>query len=163
MQNKIFKLVETFIPDIYTDYRGDLWTVWEEKKFKHQLMFNHDKFSTSRQNVLRGIHADYESWKLISCVYGEVYLVVVDNRPDSPDYLKWDWTILNDNCRKCVLLPPGFGNAHLVLSESCVFYYKWAYIGDYPDVDKQFTLKWDDPRIGVEWPINDPILQKRDR
>jgi len=152
------KIIE---PDVYTDYRGDLWTLWQ--RGKTSLDFNHDKVSTSRKNVIRGIHGDFKSWKLVTCLFGEIYFVVVDNRPDSPTYSQWDWLILDDRKRKQVLLPPGVGNGFLVLSEESVFHYKWAYPGNYPDVDQQFTIKWNDPRINIDWAISDPILQPRDK
>ena len=155
-----FKDVKVYEPDVFTDYRGDLWTVWKKDEF--HLEFNHDKVSTSRKNVLRGIHGDYKSTKLVSCLHGQLYFVVVDNRPDSPTYKQWDHMILDDRKRKMVLLPPGFGNGFLVLSEHSVFHYKWSYEGDYPDVDEQFTIKWNSKDIGANWPIQNPILQNRD-
>lgn len=159
----IFPEVKIFQPDVYTDFRGDLWTLWNKDKFEPQLDFNHDKVSTSRKHVLRGIHGDSKSWKLITCLYGEMYFVVVDNRPESPNYLKWDSLILDDRTRKSVLVPPQFGNAFLVLSENSVFHYKWAYPGGYPDVEDQFTLKWNDSKLNIDWPISNPLLQKRDK
>ena len=62
-----------------------------------------------------------------------------------------------------VLIPPGFGNAFLVLSNRSVFFYKWSYEGEYPDVKDQFTIKWNDPRVNINWPIEKPILQLRDK
>jgi dTDP-4-dehydrorhamnose 3,5-epimerase len=56
-----------------------------------------------------------------------------------------------------------FGNGFLVLSDHSVFHYKWAYEGEYADVGQQFTLKWNDERLGIDWPIDNPILQKRDK
>ena len=159
----IFPEVKIFQPDVYTDFRGDLWTIWNKDKFEPQLDFNHDKVSTSRKHVLRGIHGDSKSWKLITCLYGEMYFVIVDNRPESPNYLKWDSLILDNKTRKSVLVPPQFGNAFLVLSEDSVFHYKWAYPGGYPDVEDQFTLKWNDSRLNIDWPISNPMLQKRDK
>jgi len=153
--------VKIIQPDVFSDYRGDLWTLWKSGDFG--LNFNHDKVSSSRRNVLRGIHGDEKSHKLVTCLYGELYYVVVDNRPESPTYLKWDWTILDDKKRKQVLLPPGVGNGFLVLSENSVLQYKWSYDGEYPDVDEQFTIKWDDPNLNINWPINNPILQPRDK
>lgn len=153
-------------PDIYKDTRGHLWTTYEKNEFLSRgldIKFNHDKFSTSRKNVLRGIHGDHKSWKLITCVYGEIYFVIVDNRTESKTYKQWRWTILDDKSRDMVLLPPGVGNGFLVLSDESVFSYKWAYQGDYPDVDDQFTIKWNDSEIGIIWPIDNPILQWRDR
>ena len=90
-------------------------------------------------------------------------MVVVDNRPESPNYLKWDSIILSETNKKQILVPPGFGNGHLVLSESAIFFYKWSYKGEYPDVKDQFSLKWNDPKIGIHWPIDNPILSNRDK
>ena len=75
--------VKVFTPDVFTDYRGELWTTWKKDEFSNKfpkIKFNHDKVSTSRRGVIRGIHGDYKSWKLITCLYGELYFVVVDNR-----------------------------------------------------------------------------------
>jgi dTDP-4-dehydrorhamnose 3,5-epimerase len=70
--------------------------------------------------------------------------------------------MLDDKSRDRILLPPGFGNGYLILSDSAVMHYKWAYDGEYPDVDQQFSLKWDDPRLNINWAIDNPILSKRD-
>ena len=159
-----FKEVEVHRPSIFRDYRGDYWTLWRAGHDEgSNLDFNHDKVSTSRKNVLRGIHGDSKAHKLLTCLSGEVYCVVVDNRENSPTYLEWDWIILDDKNRDRILLPPGFGNGYLILSDNAVMHYKWAYDGEYPDSDQQFSLKWDDPRLNIDWAINNPILSKRDR
>ena len=155
--------VRIFEPDVFTDFRGDLWTTWKKDEFPIDLDFNHDKVSTSRRNVLRGIHGDFKSWKLITCLYGQLYFILVDNREDSETYLRWDSMILDDKKRKLVLIPPGVGNGFLVLSDYSVFSYKWAYEGKYPDVEDQFTIKWNDKRLDIDWPIDNPILQRRDK
>ena len=77
--------------------------------------------------------------------------------------MQWDSLILDSKSRKQVLLPPGVGNGFLVLSEESVFHYKWAYPGSYPDVDDQFTIKWNNEELDITWPIDNPILQERDR
>ena len=87
----------------------------------------------------------------------------IDNREESETYLEWNSIILNDRSRKLVLLPPGVGNGFLVLSDFSIFSYKWSYEGNYPDVDEQFTLKWNDPLLQIDWPIDNPILQLRDK
>ena len=147
--------------DAFTDYRGDLYTVWKDGDF--DLNFNHDKVSTSRKHVLRGIHGDHKSWKLVTCLYGEIYFVIVDNRESSDTLLQWESMMLSDRNRKQVLIPPGVGNGFLVMSHHSVFHYKWSYAGEYADVDQQFTIRWDDPIVGVDWPIDNPILSKRDK
>lgn len=145
----------------FTDYRGDLYTIWKDDDF--DLNFNHDKVSTSRKHVLRGIHGDNKSWKLVTCLYGEIYFVIVDNRESSDTFLQWESMMLTDRNRKQVLIPPGVGNGFLVMSHRSVFHYKWSYEGEYADVDQQFTIKWNDPIVGVDWPIVNPILSKRDK
>ncbi len=157
----IFPEVKIYQPDSFEDFRGELYTLFKQEE--HELIFNHDKVSVSRQNVLRGMHGDSKSWKLITCLSGVVYLVVIDNRPDSPNYLKWDSIVLSETNRRQVLIPPMFANGHLVLSNTAVFFYKWSYPGEYPDVKDQFTLKWNDPKINIYWPIDNPILSKRDK
>ena len=147
--------------DAFTDYRGDLYTIWKNDDFN--LNFNHDKVSTSRKHVLRGIHGDTKSWKLVTCLYGEIYFVVVDNREASDTFMKWESMILSDRNRKQVLLPPGVGNGFLVLSNHSVFHYKWSYEGEYADVNQQFTIKWNDSTFNINWPIDNPILSRRDK
>ena len=157
-----FKEIEVYRPDVYKDYRGEYWTSWKRGDGKN-LEFNHDKVSTSRKNVIRGIHGDSKAHKLLTCLYGEIYCAIVDNRKDSLTYLQWDWIILDDKNKDRILLPPGFGNSYLILSNLAVVHYKWSYKGNYPDVDEQFSLKWNDSRIGINWPIDKPILSERDR
>jgi dTDP-4-dehydrorhamnose 3,5-epimerase len=150
--------VQVFIPEAFNDERGSLWTVWNEKEFIPKLKFNHDKIAISHKNVLRGIHGDFKSWKLITCLSGEIKLVVVD-----PKKLEYTSFILNPRNRILVLIPPGLGNGHLVLSKEATFYYKWAYGGEYPDVKDQFSLRWNDPKLKIEWGIENPILSERDK
>ena len=157
----IFPEIKVFQPDSFEDYRGELYTLYKQEDF--DLFFNHDKVSISRKHTLRGLHGDYKSWKLVTCLAGEIYLVVVDNRPQSPNYLKWDSVMLTSKNRKSVLIPPMFANGHLILSDEATFFYKWSYPGKYPDVKDQFTLSWYDPEIGIDWPISNPIMSKRDK
>ena len=165
--NHKFKDVRVIKPIVHTDYRGDLFTTWVKgvKCFwlNKGLDFNHDKVSTSKRHVLRGIHGDSKSWKLVTCLYGELYFVLVDKREGSKSFMQWDSMILNDKNRNMVLIPPGVGNGFLVMSDDAVFSYKWAYEGHYADVDEQFTIKWNDPKLKIHWPIDNPILSKRDK
>ena len=107
-------------PSISEDDRGNIWTSFLKDEVEHllpkNLYFKHDKFSTSKNNVLRGIHGDTKSWKLVTCVFGEVQQVVVDLREDSPTYLKWQDFIINSNNQQLILIPPCMGNAYLMLT-----------------------------------------------
>ena len=151
----MIKGVKVFQPDIFSDHRGDLWTIWKSNDF--DLKFNHDKVSTSKKNVLRGIHGDEKSWKLATCLFGELYFVVVN-----PITKEWSSLILSDKNKKIILVPPKYGNGHYVLSDNAVFLYKWSYEGDYPDVQDQFTISWNDKSLNIDWPTKNPILSKRD-
>lgn len=157
----IFPEVKIFENKPHEDYRGELYTIFNQKE--HDLIFNHDKVSTSYKNVLRGLHGDHKSWKLITCLEGTVYLVVVDNRKESKNYLKWDSLILSDKNKLSILVPPNFANGHYVISEKAIFFYKWSYNGEYPDTSDQFSLCWNDPTINITWPCNFPILSNRDK
>ena len=150
--------VKIFKNSSFQDNRGELWTVWNKNEFKPELSFNHDKVAVSKRHVLRGIHGDFKSWKLITCLAGEIFLVIVD-----PKTLEHMSLVLSQENKTTVLVPPGLGNGHLVLSNEAVFFYKWSYDGDYPDVEDQFSLKWNDPKLDINWPISLPILSSRDQ
>ena len=151
-------------PDVYTEKRGQIWTSFLQQEFVNYVPFEfvHDKFSTSTKNVLRGIHGDHKSWKLISCPYGDISAVIVDMRSNSETYLKYERFELNSENRLHILIPPGIGNSFYVNSDVAVYHYKLAYEGDYIDADQQFTIKWNDLRLNINWPSGDPILSDRD-
>jgi len=154
-------------PSISEDLRGNIWTSFVKNKVENllpnNLYFKHDKFSTSKRNVLRGIHGDTKSWKLVTCVFGEIQQVVVDFREESPTYLKWQDFVINNNNQQLILIPPQMGNAYYVSSEQAVYHYKLAYDGDYIDSDEQFSIKWNDEKININWLSNSPILSNRDK
>ena len=153
-------------PTISEDLRGNIWTSFlkseVEQLIPNNLYFKHDKFSTSRHNVLRGIHGDTKSWKLVTCIFGEVQQVVVDMRHDSPTYKKWQSFIISNDNQHLILIPPNMGNAYYVKTSEAVYHYKLAYDGDYIDAEEQFSIKWNDDSIGIKWLSNSPILSKRD-
>ena len=126
------------------------------------LFFKHDKFSSSMNNVLRGIHGDNKSWKLVTCVHGEIQQVVVDLRKDSPSFKQWQSFDINKNKQQLILIPPMMGNAYYVKSTEAVYHYKLAYSGDYIDAEEQFTVNWNDKSIDIKWASENPILSDRD-
>ena len=119
--------------------------------------------SKSKKNVLRGLHGDNKTWKLVSCPYGECLLVVVNFIKDSRNYLKHKSWILSHENGMQILIPPNYANGHLCLSKKCLFHYKLSYKGTYADQKKQFSLRWNDPMLGINWRIKKPILSKRDK
>jgi len=148
--------------DVFEDHRGEYVETYNEELYKKNgidVKFVQDDISVSTKNVLRGIHGDSETWKLISCLYGKFYLVVVNCDVDSENFGKWQSFVLSDVNRSQVLVPPKYGNAHLILSEKAIFHYKQS---TYYDPTKQFTYKWDDPKFNIWWPIKNPILSQRD-
>ena len=150
-------------PVMYEDFRGTNTEIFNKGLYENGVLddveWKIDRVSTSRHHVLRGVHGDEKTYKLISCLYGTIYLLVVDNRPWSPQYKEWISFTLSDKNRKQVLVPPGFGNGHLVMSKTAVFHYKWS---EYYNRDAQFTIKWNDPEYEFWWPVRHPILSERD-
>ena len=153
-------------PSIATDLRGNIWTSFikneVEKLLPSNLSFIHDKFSVSKHNVLRGVHGDNKSWKLVTCVHGEIQQVVVDMRKESPTYKQWQDFIISGDNQYLILIPPNMGNAYYVSSESAVYHYKLAYNGEYIDANDQFSISWNDESIGIKWLTDKPILSIRD-
>ena len=149
-------------PSIFEDHRGTYVETFNIEDYaKHGLNVNfvRDDISTSCRHVLRGIHYDNKTWKLIDCMYGRIYFVVVDMRRESSQYLKWQAFVLTSANRQQVLVPPGFGNGHLVLSEHCIFHYKMS---EYYDAANEKVLRWDDPAVGIFWPVSHPQMSIKD-
>lgn len=149
-------------PTIFEDFRGSYIELYNEEIYKNAgilVDFKQDDISTSKKNVLRGIHGDSTTWKLVSCLYGSFYLVVVDCKKDSKQFMQWESFELSDANREQVLIPPGFGNGHLILSDRAIFHYKQS---TFYDRESQFTYLWNDPKLNIRWPTSNPILSLRD-
>ena len=149
-------------PTLFQDWRGEYVETYNEQLYREHgidVPFVQDDISVSDKHVLRGLHGDATTWKLISCLHGKFYLVVVNNDPDSSQYRRWTSFVLSDTNRKQVLIPPKFGNGHLVLSDKAIFHYKQ---NTYYDRAGQFTLLWDDPELGLWWPVPNPLVSRRD-
>tara|TARA_R110000824_G_scaffold400651_2_gene608696 strand:- start:8349 stop:8861 length:513 start_codon:yes stop_codon:yes gene_type:complete len=148
--------------DIFEDHRGEYVELYNEELF-HQngikTKFIQDDISISSRNVLRGLHGDDKTWKLISCLYGKFYFVVADAKRGSKTYGKWQSFVLSDRNKYQVLVPPNYANGHLALSHKIVFHYKQS---TYYDPKGQFTYRFDDPIFDIWWPIKNPILSMRD-
>jgi len=164
--------VKIIQPSIYHEYRGMITTTYHADYYdrllpanerNEGLKFNHDRYSKSKQNVLRGLHYDDKTWKLISCPHGKLYLVVLDLREKQPNYGKWESFIIGPETGTQVLIPPMFANGHYVMEDNSIFQYKLAYQGEYYDDDKQGTVFWNDKRFNIDWPTENPILSKRDK
>jgi len=146
----------------FDDFRGDYVEIYNKNLYQNAGIteeFVQDDYATSSKHVLRGIHGDNKTVKLVKCIYGSLYLVVVNNNPVSSQYRKWAAFNLSCRNRKQVFVPPSFGTSYLVMSDIAIFHYKQSTY--YSDV-KQFTIKWNDPEFGIWWPIKNPITSYRD-
>ena|ERR1700733_14602737 len=146
----------------FEDFRGNYVELYNSEEYRAAGItydFVQDDISVSRQNVLRGLHGDRKTAKLISCLHGAFYLVVINNVEGSSQYRQWTTFTLSDRNRKQVLVPPSFGNGHLILTETAIFHYKQTTTYDR---SSQFTLIWNDPQLNLWWPIKDPIVSQRD-
>jgi dTDP-4-dehydrorhamnose 3,5-epimerase and related enzymes len=163
------QVVETKLPGVlqitpqaFEDHRGTYLETYNREMYAAagiDMDFVQDDISVSDRMVLRGIHGDAETWKLVSCLEGKFYLVVVNNDSESEHYLKWTSFTLSEDNRMQVLIPPKHGNGHLVLSERAIFHYKQT---TYYNPKGQFTYRYDDPKLGLWWPCEQPILSMRD-
>ncbi len=147
---------------MHEDFRGSYVELYNRDLYRQRgidVEFVEDDISTSTHHVLRGVHGDGKTWKLVSCLVGRFYLLVVNNDPAHPQYREWQGFTLSDGNRHQVLIPPKFGNGHVVMSDFAVFHYKQSQAYDRPS---QFTLLWNDPAFGFWWPVADPIISRRD-
>ena len=164
--------VKVVQPSVYHEYRGSISTTYHSDYYDRLLPanerndgleFKHDRYSKSKLGVLRGLHYDEKTWKLVSCLHGKIYLVVLDVREHSTTYGKWESFIISPETQTQVLIPPMFANGHYIMEDDSLFHYKMAYQGEYNDETKQKTIVFNDKRFGIEWPVQQPILSKRDR
>ena len=168
------KFVPTDLPDVirieptvHGDERGYFMETWHAQRFHEAGIdgeFVQDNFSHSSKNTLRGLHYQIEhaQGKLVRVVQGEVYDIAVDLRKSSPQYGQWVGEVLSAENKHQLWVPPGFGHGFLVLSETAEFEYKCT---DYYAPNFERAIRWDDPDIGIEWPLLDgqqPILSSKD-
>lgn len=154
--------VKLIVPEAFGDHRGTYVELYDTVKAAGfcDVAFVQDDISVSHRHVLRGLHGDYETTKLVSVLHGAGHAVIADNRPESPTYRRWQSFELNAANRWQLLLPPGIGNSILALTEPVVYWYKQS---THFVPGRQFTIRFDDPEWGFVWPVRDPVLSERDR
>jgi dTDP-4-dehydrorhamnose 3,5-epimerase len=164
--------IETEIPDLvllepnaHGDERGFLIETFREEAWaEHGVRgpFVQDNHSRSVEGILRGLHFQTAPGqaKLVSCVRGAIWDVAVDLRSDSPTYRRWEGVELTDENHRQLFIPEGFAHGFCVLSEIADAAYK---LTSYYDPASEAGIRWDDPDIGVAWPIADPQLSERDK
>jgi len=140
------------VPEVFYDFRGEYVETWQKNYYQHLLPENvefvQDDFSVSRKGVLRGLHGDPQTWKLVQCPMGELLLGVLDVRDGSPTRGVWELFPLNEKNRWQVLIPAGCANGHLCLSDKCMFDYKQT---TFYDQQKQFSYYYNSG--GIIWPV----------
>ncbi|MBN3050465.1 dTDP-4-dehydrorhamnose 3,5-epimerase [Pectobacterium brasiliense] len=153
-------------PKVFGDTRGFFLETFEKRRYRKMLDidvdFVQDNHSRSSKGVLRGLHFQKTNpqGKLVRVVRGEVFDVAVDIRHDSPTYGKWYGVLLSEENKTQFWLPPGLAHGFVVLSDTADFEYKCT---DYYDPSDEGCLLWNDPDVGIEWPIADPLLSEKDK
>jgi dTDP-4-dehydrorhamnose 3,5-epimerase len=155
------------VPKVFGDARGFFLESWNGKTFADlgiDVNFVQDNHSRSQKNVLRGLHyqIDNPQGKLVWVTQGSVFDVFVDLRKDSPTFGQWDGQILSEENKERLWIPPGLAHGFLVLSDTADFQYKCT---EYYTPAKERTLLWNDPSIGIDWPIpagEEPLLSAKD-
>ena len=154
-------------PKVHTDDRGFFMETWQARHFLEagiDANFVQDNFSQSSHGTLRGLHYQIRQTqgKVVRVVAGEVFDVAVDLRKSSPQFGRWVGEILSAKNKRQLWIPPGFAHGFLVLSDIAAFEYKCT---DYYAPEFERSIRWDDPSIGIDWPIGEgeaPLLSARD-
>ncbi|MEQ1636143.1 MAG: dTDP-4-dehydrorhamnose 3,5-epimerase [Methylococcales bacterium] len=152
-------------PDVFGDERGYFCESWQKQRYAElglAVDFVQDNVSFSQQNILRGLHVQhpYAQGKLVHVLQGEVFDVAVDIRPDSPDFGRWVGVYLSSDNHLQLYVPPGFAHGFCVTSATALFVYKCTELY-HPETE--LSIAWNDPNIGITWPIAQPSLSKKDQ
>ncbi|MBV1775252.1 dTDP-4-dehydrorhamnose 3,5-epimerase [Burkholderiaceae bacterium DAT-1] len=154
-------------PKVFGDERGFFYESFNEKAFLKETgvttTFVQDNHSKSAKGVLRGLHYQIQQpqGKLVRVIAGEVFDVAVDLRRTSPTFGKWVGEFLSANNKRQMWVPPGFAHGFLVVSDYAEFLYKTT---DYWAPEFERSIAWDDPDLGIEWPLEmPPILSGKDQ
>lgn len=154
-------------PRVFGDHRGFFMETWHQDKFADggvDVRFVQDNHSRSARGILRGLHIQlkHTQGKLVRVARGEIFDVAVDLRKDSPDFGKWTGVVLSEENRHQLWVPPGFGHGFYTVSDSADVIYKCT---DFYAPEHERTLRWDDPAVGIRWPLVDgaaPVLSPKD-
>lgn len=152
-------------PKVFQDNRGTFYESYSKRIYQEagvEADFVQDNHSVSQQGTLRGLHYQIGKGqaKLIRVTHGEVFDVIVDVRKDSPTFGQWEGISLSAQNFKQVYIPVGFAHGFLVLSDRAEFLYKCS---DYYAPKEERGVRWNDPDIAVDWPIENPILSEKDK
>ncbi|HEX2484536.1 MAG TPA: dTDP-4-dehydrorhamnose 3,5-epimerase [Myxococcota bacterium] len=153
------------VPDVHRDARGFFLESWHARKYAAagiEAAFVQDNQSRSARGILRGLHAQLRQpqGKLVRAARGEIFDVAVDIRPGSPSFGRFAAAILSEENAHQLWVPPGFAHGFCVLSDEADVEYKCTTFYDPTD---EIAIQWDDPAIGIRWPVADPVISARDR
>ncbi len=151
-------------PKVFGDARGFFLETWHRQRYREAGLdadFVQDNLSFSRRGTLRGLHFQNPApqGKLLQVLQGEVFDVAVDIRRSSPTFGKWHGVTLSAENKRQFYIPPGFAHGFAVLSETALFHYKCTAFYSSKD---EMAIRWDDPDVGIKWPLQDPLLSERD-
>ena len=164
----IFEGPLLLLPKKYSDSRGFFMESWNSETFnkiiKKPINFVQDNHSKSKKYVIRGLHYQLppkDQGKIIRCISGEIYDVLVDLRKGSKTFLSWAGILLDDKQHKQLWIPPGFAHGFLALSENTEIIYKTTALWS---KEYERSISWDDPKLEINWPLNnhEPLISFKD-
>lgn len=166
------RIVETTLPgvviiepDVFGDARGYFQETWNRARYSAiglDVDFVQDNLSFSRRGILRGLHYQnpLAQGKLVSVLMGEVFDVAVDIRHGSPTFGRWMGVTLSAENKRQFYVPPGFAHGFCVTSETALFAYKCT---EFYNPQYERSILWNDPDLGIDWPLSEPLLSEKDR
>ncbi|UZJ45331.1 dTDP-4-dehydrorhamnose 3,5-epimerase [Marinimicrobium sp. C6131] len=157
--------VALLTPKVFGDERGFFMETFRQSEFVEHCgdyQFVQDNHSSSSRGILRGLHYQHKQpqGKLVRVTRGEVFDVAVDMRKSSPTFGQWVGAYLSESNKQMLWVPPGFAHGFYVTSEMAEFQYKCT---DYYAPGDEYSLRWDDPTVGVKWPVQDGNVKLSDK
>lgn len=151
-------------PKVFGDARGYFMETWNQQRYRDAGLdwnFVQDNISLSRRGILRGLHFQNPKGqgKLVYALQGEVFDVAVDLRKSSPTFGRWHGLTLSAENKRQFFVPAGFAHGFAVLSETAMFAYKCT---EFYNPQNEMSLLWNDPEVGVQWPLEAPELSEKD-
>lgn len=155
--------LKLIIPNAYPDDRGFFYESYRESSYKQsgiEAHFIQDNHSYSKKDVIRGMHFDPHQAKLVRVGHGKIFDVVVDIRRNSETFGKWEGVYLDSDSHHQLYIPLGFAHGFAVMSDDAHVLYKVS--SEYNPTSEQ-GFRYDDETVGIEWPVEHPIISERDQ
>ncbi|MBV8244634.1 MAG: dTDP-4-dehydrorhamnose 3,5-epimerase [Candidatus Eremiobacteraeota bacterium] len=154
----IFPDARLFAPEVYEDHRGQLMEAYDHDIYAAlgvKETFVQDLVTWSEKHVLRGLHYDMRMAKFVQVLRGRVYDVIVDMRPESETYKKWQGFFLSSDNHYQLYIPKGFAHGFMTLTDAVVFHYKMSV---HWSLEHELRLNWRDPSVGIDWRVVGPVI-----